>query len=367
MSRSLACLLLLLSACAEEPMGDGSLLPVEQAAPPLVNPTTFEIHASDVVRGYDLEVTVEGHPPGAPVFLIASINPGPGGTPACPPPLAGGCLDIAAPFRVLGSVQASPAGLARFTIPIPSTLAAPALAFQAVSKNATDMWITPAVTLPVRDPISPSLTVPEARAAAITEIVETSGTVVGVSGIGFMLQDDAAENAGIWVYTGFGVWLPEVGDEVIVGAVRSEFGSANAVPPLETLAQLSFSGAPAAYWVRQGGAGTLPAAVPVTIADLSDPNLAEPLEGMRVQLTGPGRLTVASDPASTFGDFLVSGGPTTEQVFVDQAFFDLPAAITGFGVGDSFAGIAGVLNFSFGEYRVAPVRQADAVDYVPAP
>jgi hypothetical protein len=130
---------LLLAAClsteAEQPVlgpdlgWQGSALPDLQQPPP----RTMLMTSSTPWLGQTLSFFVENTPPNTNVLLLLSTTPS--APPACPPQLAGTCLDIGA-VTVLRTVRSNAAGRVRFDVTLPSTLGLPQAAFQAASVSA---------------------------------------------------------------------------------------------------------------------------------------------------------------------------------------------------------------------------------------
>ena len=163
--------------------------------------------------------------------------------------------------------------------------------------------------------------------------------VTGVSGSGFYGQEaDGGEYSGVYVYTTSGLDLDiALGDRVSVWGTTTEYNGLTEVLP-------TF-----AMW---HGAGDPLDPEMITPADLSAD--FEPWEGV---LVGLDSVTV-DNPDLGFGEFSVDEG-----VRVDDQLYRWHDTYT-LSTGDTFTGLYGVLNYTFGDYKIEPRSADDMVGYV---
>lgn len=135
------------TACGGEAAGgspfDGEELPGRSLGP--AAPLTLSVPA--LTAGAMVTASVTGATPGQPVWLGASGVGNAGG--ACPAFLAGSCIDLQAPVRVLGMAHADATGAAYFTFTVPATLAGMTGWFQAVA--ATPAGLSASVEVQIAD------------------------------------------------------------------------------------------------------------------------------------------------------------------------------------------------------------------------
>ncbi len=147
-SLTTAAILLLASACSptedimpsafEGPVFDGAATQAQ-----LAPPASATLTASALVRGGSATFTATGMPPGQVVFFVYSAI---GQGRSCPSLLGGDCLDLAGQPRVMGSVDADRAGIARLTLRIPRTLGLSQVSVQAVALGRTVNTLSNAFT-----------------------------------------------------------------------------------------------------------------------------------------------------------------------------------------------------------------------------
>ena len=214
------------------------------------------------------------------------------------------------------------------------------------------------------------------------------GIVTGVRSNGFYFQDplpdaDPATSEGVFVFTSSAPTVV-VGDSVLVSGTVSEFrpGGTDGLGNLTTteivgpvVSRLSSGNAlPAPVVLGAGGR-----AVPTTVIDNDaagsvetsgsfDPatdgiDFYESLEGMRVRInnavaTGPtnsfGELSVIADNGTGAGVRTARGGIVIrsddfnpERMILDDAFLPTPVA----NVGDSFASVTAIVDYTFGTFK----------------
>ena len=108
----------------------------------------FVLGTSTMVRGGPVTLSVQGAPAGALVYFVGGGGVGSG---PCPPILAGECLGLTVPLRVLGSVTADADGSGDVTVDLPVT--APAtLSLQAVAFGGAAPALSEVRTVTVTGP-----------------------------------------------------------------------------------------------------------------------------------------------------------------------------------------------------------------------
>lgn len=184
--------------------------------------------------------------------------------------------------------------------------------------------------------------------------VEVRGVIVtGVAGSAFFAEEPGGgEFSGVLVFVGAAPAVA-VGDEVDITGTTEEFNELTEINA--TLGMVTPTGVT--------GLDLTPDLV--TEANLNAMS-GEPWEGVLVRIEGA-PLSVVNVPG--FDEFDVSdGGPDLARVdnFLYNAF-DFPVVFPGLEVGASFTAVQGPLNFSFGEYKIAPRDQTDFEGYLSAP
>lgn len=221
-------------------------------------------------------------------------------------------------------------------------------------------------------------------------VTNVPGVVTAVRNNGFFLQDetpdaDPATSEAILVYTGSAPTVA-VGDRVTVSGTVTEFrpggsgGSNNLTiteltsPTVTTLASGIALPAPVVLGtggralptnvIASGVSGSIETRASLQLGDGID--FYESLEGMRVQING----ALVVGPTSRFNEIPVvadnglNAGLRTarngivirhddfnpERILLDDGFVTLPAA----NVGDSFASVVGVMDYSFGNFKLLP-------------
>ncbi|MFN4291410.1 MAG: lamin tail domain-containing protein [Permianibacter sp.] len=222
------------------------------------------------------------------------------------------------------------------------------------------------------------------------QVSNVPGVVTAVRNNGFFLQDetpdaDPATSEAILVYTGSAPTVA-VGDRVTVSGTVTEFrpggsGGGNNLtiteltsPTVTTLASgialpapvvLGSSGrAVPSVVIASGVSGSIETRASLQLGDGID--FYESLEGMRVQING----ALVVGPTSNFNEIPVvadnglnadlrtarngvvirANDFNPERIILDDGFITLPAA----NVGDSFANVVGVMDYSFGNFKLLP-------------
>ena len=183
--------------------------------------------------------------------------------------------------------------------------------------------------------------------------VDVRGVIVtGVSNNAFFAQEPAGgQFSGLFVFIA-AVPTVSVGDEVDITGVATEFND---------LTEIDASGGTV---TATGVTGVVLTPDVVALDDLVAA-VGEPWEGVYVRIEGI-PLDVVGLPG--FDEFDVSvGGPSTRIDNFLYSVFDNAATYPNFGVGASFTAIQGPVNFTFGEYKIAPREAADLEGYMEGP
>lgn len=183
--------------------------------------------------------------------------------------------------------------------------------------------------------------------------VDVQGVIVtGVGGSAFFAQEPpGGQYSGVYVYVGAAPTV-SVGDEVDLLGVTAEF---NDLTEIDVTA-----GA-----VNPTGVTGLAVTPDLVGLDELTAAAGEPWESVFVRIEGM-PLDVVNLPG--FSEFDVSeGGPTTRIDNFLYSVFDFPMTYANFGVGASFTAIQGPVNFTFGEFKIAPREAADLEGYTEGP
>lgn len=159
---------------------------------------------------------------------------------------------------------------------------------------------------------------------------------------GFYLQDPAGgPHSGIWIYTGYleGGWRPPVEGERVqitgtVGEYTTFTDSSQTQLVLESGDDLSFL-----------ERGDPPVPQRLELASAVDPVLAEPWEGVLVEIEN---LTV-EDADAGYGEFVVEGGLRVDDLLYAAEVAD----------GDTFTSIIGVFGYGYGTHKLLPRFRED--------
>ena len=177
-------------------------------------------------------------------------------------------------------------------------------------------------------------------------------TAIATTKSGFMAQElDGGEFSGCWVFTGMNgpdISGLEVGDEVNITGITAEFNG---------LTEIDASGGTV---VETGLAGVVIDPEVLPIATFTDMVLAEPWEGVHVQVVGD--LTVSMLLPGE--EFIVADGGTARVDNLAYSVFGKPE-FPDFQTDASFTSIAGPLNFSVDAYKILPRSAADLLGYMP--
>jgi imidazolonepropionase-like amidohydrolase len=190
----------------------------------------------------------------------------------------------------------------------------------------------------VRDPAAPGH-------PAVGTAVTVGGFVMAVrpdtgGSRGFIIQDGVGPFQGIFVFTGSQSPGVVVGNEVSVAGVYDEYFDYSEIT---------------SPTIRILDAGTTPPFMAITIADpstLATAATAEPFESMLVSIGQVSIVTMNADDPMDFDELTVTGNLRIN----DQYFAALDNTCV---VGSVFLGLTGVLDYSFGNYKLEPRSGAD--------
>ncbi len=105
----------------------------------------------------------------------------------------------------------------------------------------------------------------------------------------------------------------------------------------------------------------------VDLANLSEKATAEAWEGVLVTVSGTLVATTFGASFGQFGEFQVVDGE--DAVLIDNFLYNIFAKenagdFPGFAEGSTFTGVTGVLNFSFGNHKIAPRSAAEYAGFM---
>jgi hypothetical protein len=178
-------------------------------------------------------------------------------------------------------------------------------------------------------------------------------TAIATTKSGFMVQEmDGGEFSGCWVFTGMNgpdISGLEVGDEVNITGITAEFNGLTEID------------ASAGTVVETGVAGVVIDPEVLPIATFTDMLLAEPWEGVHVQVEGSPLTVSMLLPGE---EFIVADGGSARIDNLAYSVFGKPE-FPNFQPDASFTSIAGPLNFSVDAYKLLPRSAADLLGYMP--
>ncbi len=155
----------------------------------------------------------------------------------------------------------------------------------------------------------------------------------------FMMDADGAYN-GIWVYAP-GTSALE-GDELVLWGEVLEYNDLTEI----------YVTAPSTDITVLSTGNVLPSATVVTTAELADPKTAEPYEGCLVTVES----VTVGDSDLGYGEWSVD-----DDVRVDDAIYAFEGDLA---VDGTFTSITGLLNYSYGNYKIEPRYDLDFAGYV---
>ncbi len=138
------------------------------------------------------------------------------------------------------------------------------------------------------------------------------------------------------------------GDVVNVGGAVEEFFD---------LTEIEGAGGGKPTIERTATGGAAPTSVTVTVATLANPALAEPYEGVLVKLENVKVVSANPDAPSEFGDWTV--GVVGTLITIDDMMFKRPTNVA---VDKCYSNIVGVLDYSFGKFKLEPRSAADVTE-----
>ncbi len=204
-------------------------------------------------------------------------------------------------------------------------------------------------------------TIAEGETVTIESVVITGVRV----GVGVVVQEiEGGEYSAVYVDTGeLDLDTFTVGDIVdLTGETAESNPSSNG---LEGLTQILLGKRGS---MTPTGDAITPEAETVEFAVLADPATAEPWECVLVTTSGSFTAVASGDSFGQFGEFAAQSG--ADVLLVDNflyAIFDAENAadFPGFGEGSTFTELSGVLNYSFGDFKIAPRSAAELGGFTP--
>lgn len=139
-----------LAACSTATPEPGDVVFAEAAIPGQAAPPAFVV--GDVVRSEPVALSGTGLAPGMKLFFVVSAG-GPGAGP-CFPELNNNCLNVIAPWWMIGTATVQANGTGTLNLNVPATLPYANVAFQAVAfMGPTYIGKSPVVIRTVQDPL----------------------------------------------------------------------------------------------------------------------------------------------------------------------------------------------------------------------
>lgn len=168
----------------------------------------------------------------------------------------------------------------------------------------------------------------------------SSAVVTGTWGLGFTIQDPLASSfGGLHVYAPYGP-TPAIGDVVTVTGTYEEYYG---------LTELTYP------TVVVTGSGAVPAIDVDPCLVSTGGVLAEPLESMRVRLSGPTITDDNPDAPLDFNEFEVDGCLRVDDLMCAGCWPTQPP------LGTSFSEVSGILDFRYGENKLQPTDPGDLI------
>lgn len=191
--------------------------------------------------------------------------------------------------------------------------------------------------------------IPAKTAVSVPGLVVTG---VAPSGNAFFAQHpEGGQNSGCYIFVGaVDISGLALGDEVTVEGVTEEFFDLTEINATEGM-------------ITETGSGVAVTVSGVDIGDFGSAATAEPWESVLVEVTEAQSLSVSNEPGGD--EFVVLH--TSDTVRVDNYLFSVynaPGDFPGFGLGSSFTGITGVVNYNSSTFKLAPRSAADLAGYV---
>jgi hypothetical protein len=186
-----------------------------------------------------------------------------------------------------------------------------------------------------------------------TDVVVRGVIVTGVGANGFFAQEaDGGPFSAVWVYAGNGpdVSALAIGDEVdFVGFTDEHFGLTE-VAIFNGSVEVTSTPNPA------------PAPTVVDLAVLDVPAQAEPWQSVLVRIEDDDVFIVTS--INQHDELTLEDGDGA-SVMVDDFLYSLVDNLADLEVGATFTAVQGPLNYSFGNYKIAPRSGSDVEGYTP--
>lgn len=200
----------------------------------------------------------------------------------------------------------------------------------------------------------------------VGETVTIEGVVItGLSeNIGVFVQEiDGGEHSGVYVDTGdLDLATFSVGDIVDVTGVTTEHEGSNALGDLTGI----IAGDGMGMMTATGDSMPLDPEM-VDFAVLADPAMAEAWESVLVSVQGDFTAVTFGASFGQFGEFAFESG--SDQLLIDNFLYGIfemenAADFPGFAENATFTGAAGILNYSYGNFKIAPRSAAELTGYM---
>lgn len=191
--------------------------------------------------------------------------------------------------------------------------------------------------------------IPAKTAVTVPGLVVTG---IAPSGNAFFAQHpEGGQHSGCYIFVGAtDIGGLALGDEVTVEGVTEEFFDLTEINAADGM-------------ITETGSGVAVAVAEVDLADFSSAVTAEPWESVLVEVSEPQSLIVVSEPGGS--EFVLTD--TLDSLVVDNYLFSVynaPGDFPSFGVGSSFEGVTGVVNYNSSAFKIAPRSASDFAGYV---
>lgn len=167
---------------------------------------------------------------------------------------------------------------------------------------------------------------PGGNSPYLSQTVQTGGIVTATYASGYFIQNGIGAWNGLFVYDN--VNSPSVGDSVVVTGTIAEYFNMTEMNNVSAFTIIS-SGNP------------LPAPFIVTTAQAK----TEPYEGVLCKVLS----AQCTNPNAGFGLWTVNNGGNGDTLKVDKIIYQYPNPVSG-----KYYNITGVMNYAYGEFRIAP-------------
>ncbi len=188
-------------------------------------------------------------------------------------------------------------------------------------------------------------TIPVGTTVTVTDVVVTAANNMGA----FVQEQAGGPQSGLYVFFGGNgpATAPAIGSVVSVTGTVAEYEDSGSAG-LGSITQIDMSGG--GTWTDLGSTAT-PVVTTLTSADLAAD--FETYEGVLIKVQNASDLTV-DNPDLGYGEWSF----VDDGLIVDDKFFSFNVA-----AGDTFGSITGVLDWSYGNYKIQPRMMSDLEGY----